>query len=55
MLKYIVKRILYLIPILFGVSIIIFGLNICVGDPGKTDVRKQCVRKLGSGKKRRTD
>lgn len=36
MLKYIVKRILYLIPILFGVSIIIFGLKTFTpGDPAR--------------------
>mgnify|MGYP004732705185 FL=1 len=36
MLKYIVKRILYLIPILFGVSIIIFALKTFTpGDPAR--------------------
>lgn len=51
MLKYIAKRILYLIPVLIGVSLIVFGLLfISPGDPARnilgTNAPEEAVREL---------
>lgn len=54
MFKYIIKRILYLIPILFGVTIIIFALKTFTpGDPARQILGNKRFGRTGTGKERR--